>query len=308
MLYEYFIEPILRNGWFNPVNTLTWAIILIAGVFAVYRLILRPLGIRIDRRFFLAILPFIFWASSTRVLRDLAVALAGTLSNDIVRQGIQLHAGISSYISGLIPSQGFSGFYAWVITLFPTPGSYVITFVFALITLLIALGIQKLTKGKIPYYKFMFLAGAVFSALNIYLLPFRFFQPFAVVIFLALLWTGLFWIIRPVSKKLNQKSVFSFFRPENLGILSAHFLDAAATFTALSFYGYLEQHFIPRMLFPAMGPAGMFLLKIAVVLPVLYIIDRYGEKGDFNNFLKIVIVILGLAPGLRDMLRLMVGV
>jgi uncharacterized membrane protein len=38
---------------------------------------------------------------------------------------------------------------------------------------------------------------------------------------------------------------------------------------------------------------------------VLWIIDRYGEKGSFNNFLKVVVLILGLAPGLRDTIRLM---
>ncbi|MCX6815197.1 MAG: DUF63 family protein [Candidatus Aenigmarchaeota archaeon] len=32
--------------------------------------------------------------------------------------------------------------------------------------------------------------------------------------------------------------------------------------------------------------------------------DKYAEEGDFRNFLKIVILILGLAPGLRDAIRL----
>ena len=50
------------------------------------------------------------------------------------------------------------------------------------------------------------------------------------------------------------------------------------------------------------------LLKLVVLLPVLYIVDRYTEPGEFRNFLKIVILILGLAPGLRDLIRLVVGV
>jgi uncharacterized membrane protein len=94
--------------------------------------------------------------------------------------------------------------------------------------------------------------------------------------------------------------------------------DAAATWTALSFFGYAEQHVLPRLLIGIMGPAAMFALKIVVVIPVLYIIDRYTEREgkspnkyskakytDFTNFLKIVILILGLAPALRDMIRLM---
>ncbi|MEE9406424.1 MAG: DUF63 family protein, partial [Candidatus Aenigmarchaeota archaeon] len=75
-------------------------------------------------------------------------------------------------------------------------------------------------------------------------------------------------------------------------------------------FGYLEQHVVPRMLIFDFGPISMFVLKIAVVIPVLILIDRYTKDTDKNfiNFLKIVILILGLAPGLRDLLRLMVMV
>ncbi len=85
-------------------------------------------------------------------------------------------------------------------------------------------------------------------------------------------------------------------------------LDASATWGALSFYGYLEQHPLPRMFTDSLTPAGMFLLKLIVLIPVLYIINKNTEKGDFKNFLMILILILGLAPGLRDMIRLMAGV
>ena len=46
----------------------------------------------------------------------------------------------------------------------------------------------------------------------------------------------------------------------------------------------------------------MFALKIAVILPVLMIIDRYSDDRFFTNFLKIIILILGLALGIRDIL------
>jgi uncharacterized membrane protein len=59
---------------------------------------------------------------------------------------------------------------------------------------------------------------------------------------------------------------------------------------------------------PFLGPQVMFLLKLAVVLPVLYLIDRYVEEKEFNSFLKIVIFILGMAPAARNITRLMVGV
>ena len=48
----------------------------------------------------------------------------------------------------------------------------------------------------------------------------------------------------------------------------------------------------------------MFPLKIAVVSSVLYLIDTNMKKGNMRNLLKIIILILGLALGIRDMLTI----
>jgi uncharacterized membrane protein len=50
----------------------------------------------------------------------------------------------------------------------------------------------------------------------------------------------------------------------------------------------------------------MFVLKFDVT-SVLYLLDREA-KNEQNKFVKIVILILGLAPGLRNALRLIMGV
>jgi uncharacterized membrane protein len=119
-------------------------------------------------------------------------------------------------------------------------------------------------------------------------------------------WMLLFYVIYRIAQKYKPlKGVAKYISIENQVILGAHLLDAAGTFTAMSFFGYGEQHVVPNILIPLLGPQAMFILKIAVVLPVLWAIDRWGEKGEFNNFLKIVILILGLAPALRNLLRLL---
>ncbi|MBU0898878.1 MAG: DUF63 family protein, partial [Nanoarchaeota archaeon] len=51
--YEWFVEPILSNGWYNPINTLTYSVILIAAVFLVYKM-LKKMNIHIDKYFFIA--------------------------------------------------------------------------------------------------------------------------------------------------------------------------------------------------------------------------------------------------------------
>ncbi len=274
---EYFLAPILQNGWYNPINTIVYSLLLIAGVYLVYRM-LKRLDVHIDRYFFLAILPFIMWGSSTRVLHD--AAYAGALS------------------------PGLNIFYNSPI--FPTPGSYIITFALALAVLLISLLIQRFSRFQ--YWKPMFVMGVVLVAINFLILPIVNPFPIYFILGITLIWGAAFFVPRYVfARKPLSKYMPSFGKllsAENAGILTAHFLDATATVTALSLFGYLEQHVVPRLFFPLMGPAAMFFLKIAVVLPVLWIVDRYAEDGDFKNFLKIVILILGLAPGLRDMIRL----
>jgi uncharacterized membrane protein len=274
---EYFLNPILSNGWFNPLNTVVYGIILIVAVYFVFKL-LRRMKIKIDRHFLYAILPFIFWGSSTRVLHDAAFsgALTGSLGE----------------------------FYN--LPVFPTPGSYFITFTLAIIVLFISLGIQKYL--KYPYWKVMAGTGIVLGVINVLMFPSADLYPRALIGGVTLAWTGLFFGLTYIGERYDLRRIRQLFSLENSGILSVHMLDATSTWAALSFFGYLEQHVLPRFLIDLVGPWAMFPLKLAVLIPVLYVIDRYTEPGDFRNFLKIVIIILGLAPGLRDLLRLVVGV
>jgi len=323
LFQTFFVDPILQNGWFNPVNTPILALILVVAVFIVYKM-LEKMKINIDKHFFIAILPFIIWAPLTRVIRDFSYALAeniaaqsGTLqqfTTDFVFQATSIKEASSAYIMTLFPLQGFADFYGWIIALFPTPGSYIITFIIALAVLLFSLAIQivstKLRKKQIDYWKTMLVIGILLLLWNIYIFPpVANLFPLFIVLGLVIVSTGIFYLIRRfhyIHPKL--KFLPKLLSNENLGILSAHFLDASATFVALTYYGYLEQHIVPRLLFSVAGNASFFALKIIVLLPVLYLIDKYAEDGSFKNLLKIVILILGLAPGLRDLVRLIAGV
>ena len=103
---EHFIDPILSNGWFNPVNTAVYSLILIGAVYVVYTM-LKRMDVHIDRYFLAAIMPFIFWGSITRVLHDAAYA-------------------------GALATPELNAFFG--LPVFPTPGSYIITFSLALVT------------------------------------------------------------------------------------------------------------------------------------------------------------------------------
>jgi|GEM_PF-549109 len=319
---EFFVNPILLNGWFNPVNTLLWGLILVVAAFLVYSGLLKRLKVRIDRYFALAILPFVFWASSTRVLRDLFYSLAQQSAgnsqqfmSDIAYQIGLIQQQAFSYISRFVPIPPIAGFFSWIVTLFPTPGSYVFTFLFALACLLLSLAIQRLSSSrrwprrlpaKVPYWKPMFLIGLAFCVLNVWMLPFT--NPWGLGMILGI--TAGFAAVFFGLTYLQEKKILKFplFSRVNSALLSVHMLDSSATFVSVMFFGYLEQHPVPRLFIESVGPWTFFVLKLAVLLPSLYIIDKYAEEGDFKNFLKIVILILGLAPGLRDSIRLGAGV
>ena len=59
----YFLDPIRFNTGYNIVNTAAYAIIFVALVFATYRL-LKLLKIKVDKNFFIAIVPYIALAQS----------------------------------------------------------------------------------------------------------------------------------------------------------------------------------------------------------------------------------------------------
>ncbi|MBI4020902.1 MAG: DUF63 family protein [Candidatus Aenigmarchaeota archaeon] len=272
-LEDYFLNPILQNGYFNPVNTAVYAVVLVVAVVLVFKLLFR-LKIPIDRRFFYAVLPFVVWGSSTRVLHD--AAFAGKLS------------------------PGLNAFYG--LPVFPTPGSYFITFTLAIGVLLASLGVWKFR--RVAYWKTMAVVGWALVALNLLLTPWADPVPLALVAGLVAVCTGIIYGLShlPLSGVKRALSI-----PHQV-ILGGHFLDAAATYVALTFYGYGEQHVLPRFVFDLTGPVGFFFLKALVVIPVLWFIDRSSEDRNFTNFLKIVVFILGFAPGLRDLLRLLAGV
>jgi uncharacterized membrane protein len=182
--------------------------------------------------------------------------------------------------------------------LFCSPPIYFFIFIIALASLLLGLLIQKITKDKkkFSYEKPMLIIGILFLLYNLSLTKIANIFGFSFVLLLVSFWGLVFLGINHLKPKLLSI--------ENAGILTAHLLDASSTFTALTFFGYYEQHVLPTFLINIFGPWIMFPLKIIVVWFVLLMIDRSKEDIFFKRFLKIIILILGLALGIRDFLTL----
>lgn len=97
----------------------------------------------------------------------------------------------------------------------------------------------------------------------------------------------------------------------NFLAFTGHLLDATATFVTLDFFstlGYFEQHPLTRLIGTIGGSYLWFYAAKLVVLVVLYYIDRDSGNVNLNNILKFAILALGLGPGVRDTLRLVMGV
>jgi uncharacterized membrane protein len=268
-IQQYFIDPITYGTGYNIYNTLTYAIIFIIAAFFVYKL-LKFMKIKIDNKFLFGIIPYIVLGGLLRALEDAAV------------------------VSG-----------AW----FKTPMLYVLVFVIAIVTLIVAVAIERLYKYK--YQNLWFTVGTA-----IVIFGFAYVRVVDLFSFGVIAGITLFCIFATIAiKKFAMlkkiKSISSFLSKENLLLLNTHMFDASTTFTAIQFFPYFEQHVVPNFLIGLFGPIVMFPLKLIVVSVVLYVLDRGLTKRqdiEKKNFIKLLILILGLAPGLRNLLRLVMGV
>lgn len=179
-----------------------------------------------------------------------------------------------------------------------TPGIYVLTGIITIAALLISIYVEK--KTNFDYKYLMLIIGVILCIPNVLYINHINWAAFFEVILAWAAVSSIFVLLHNKWSLLNDKF--------NLGVLSAQLFDASATFIAIDFYGYGEQHVLPNALMNLAGTAAvMFPLKIAVILAALYVIDEYVEDNTIKNMLKLAIFILGLAPGLRDFLSLSIG-
>ncbi len=177
--------------------------------------------------------------------------------------------------------------------LFITPLVFFVVFIVAAVSLWISTAIKK------DYYRIWFATGAVICAI---FSSFMFVKnPGALmVIVIFAFWVSAVYIARELGFNLLKK--------ENAWVFLSHIFDATTTFVAIQFFPYTEQHVVAGFVIASLGPWSMYLLKIPVVLAVLWAVDKDVTNKQQNMFIKFAIVVLGLGPGLRNFLRLLMGV
>lgn len=175
---------------------------------------------------------------------------------------------------------------------FITPGIFFTTFFIALISLLLAKRLER--KQKIEYQKSMFAAGGIILIYPAFLVVQNIVAHSHFISIMVL--TGVSsWLTFVLFKG------FDFGKWEKY-IVPAHMLDASATFLAVEYLGYFEEHVFENYLIQIAGTAlVIYPLKIIVLGIILSMLKRMKAPP----FWYFALVILGYAPGLRDTLTIM---
>ena len=276
-LYKYYIDPIRYGHAYTLVDTLTYALILIAAVYIVYRGLQRY-RIAVDTELVLATLPFIVLGGLLRVVEDtgmIASDLRFLLITPLIFFTVFLIAVIALFAGKIAENAGLIARYSRV---------YGGVGIAACLIATAALTWFGLTETRIALDVLgIILALASVSSLALW----------------ALLVYGAKWDY--ASNILYKLLIFG------------HLLDASATSYGIDIHPihYVEQHVVGSTLIEATGTAfSMFFLKIAVLIPAVYILEMYKKEGSPGlwHLILLAMIAVGMAPGIRDMVRMVLYV
>ena len=264
-VYKYYVEPIIYDSGYNPVNTITWAILLGICILGLIR-IFKRLDLKMDEKLVLYTLPYVLAGSSLRVIEDAGLVTPPAsylLITPLIYFLVFFVTTASLILTRKILGENFHRVYATIGLLWT----------FVNLAILSTIGIQR------P------------------LVP-------VAVLFLGTFLTGIIYLLRVPLPQLNFLD-----NRYNLAILYSHMLDASSTYIGVDWFGYYEKHVVPTYLIDLTGTAAiMYPLKLLVLLPLLSIIDKYIEDKSLLNLTKLALIVLGLAPAIRNTLRLTLGI
>lgn len=305
-IWKYYWGPIVADALGHPVyyhgveaaekytviSEVTYGFLVIVVLSVLYKLV-KQWRINVDWRLGFALIPFVLTGSVTRVLED------------------------SKFFT--------EPFVYW----FVSPLIYVQILIWALIFLLLGYYLQRHLKKRYVTVNTVMFTGGFFL-----LLPFLYFTVqwligdqwgvthgvrfdvfFLITGLVCLILGGVYavsWFYR------DHVHVRPYSKPLNLAMIGGHLIDGITSY--ISIYDPLHLGLFPyREIHPASGflmdvwPPLFPIVKFLLIVIVIYVFDVLYKEELKNhlqmvNLLKIGIFILGFAPGVRDLLRVMMGV
>lgn len=276
-IYKYYIDPIRYGQPYTLVDTLTYAVILIICVWLIYRWLTRS-SISVDREFVYALIPWVIFGGLLRVVED-----TGAVGSD------------------------------WGVLL-TTPLIFFLIFAIAAPTLWMLWTLEN--RGIITQFKRSFgFVGLTVSILSLcFLIGFGLaetrvdFFVAGTILSIAAITTGLVYgFIRYILKwEYVQDRLYQL-------LIFGHMLDASATSYGIDLHTipYIEQHVVGSTLIAWTGTAFvMFPLKLIVIIPGIWILEQYRRSDNSGIWYLILLamIMVGMAPGIRDMLRMVLYV
>ena len=274
------------NEGYTLISEITYGIILVIALYAIYKL-LKKLKIIVDWRFALALMPYILFGPISRTLED-----AGYFCEPFVYWFISplIYLQIAAYalfflLLGYYIEHRSKKQYLTVNTILFSGG------LLFLIPSLLILVVQGLESNDIRFDVFLLIIC-----------------PICLIILLVYLFAHRF--------RSNKKLVV-YKNPLNLAMLFGHLMDGLTSYISIKDplgmgLNYSEKHPASNVLLDIWGPLFP-IVKFLLIIAVIYVFDVLYKDELKNhltlvNLLKIGILILGFSPGLRDLLRVTIGV
>lgn len=276
-IYKYYVGPTLNGEPYTIVDTLTYAIILILAVYLVYRW-LKNTGIDIDKEFIVSTIPFVILGGLLRVVED----------------------------TGIIPRP-------WNVILV-TPVIFFVVFFITITILVIARTLEK--KGLITSYTKGYAAGGICACIiTTAVLTYYGITETRIALNVLVTILGMATVSSAAVWGLLRYGLKWSFTDNILYklLIFGHLLDASATSYGIDLHEltYVEVHVVGSHLIEATGTAfSMFALKLAVIIPAIYVLEMYRKEGNSQlwHLIILAMIVVGMAPGIRDMVRMILYV
>ena len=270
---EFFISPIMEKTGYNPINTIVYAALAIAAVYVIYK-ILKQTGIKIDNDFFWGVLSFVLFGSTMRAVTD-------AIDSGVFTAATPIHSWILT--SGIL-DYGF-----WTVT----PGIYIVTAGLLLITIGILHFVKRM--NLLPYVGLV-----LFAPFFLLLIPF---MQHLIYVVPVLILTG-----------IPAYFIWKRYGAVASAVVAGHAMDGAATFIILDIFSiavgknYFEQHVLSRYVGELLDTYFLFyMLKVAIASLAVYLVEKEDMKTEEKIYFYLVIAIIGLAPGIRSIFRMVCG-
>jgi uncharacterized membrane protein len=182
-----------------------------------------------------------------------------------------------------------------------SPLVYLLVFAYTFVCLLLSLLITKktgvdfrfplFTFGAVPAIYFVFQLGLHIVNFESLVLTISFGAVACLMAFMACFGIN----------RIAKFDKFAF----NVAVVFSQMLDVSATYVGVTFYGYGEQHFLVRSATEVFGSALVFyVLDFVGIVLILIVLERILKKEQaLLGLFRLSLLVLGLAPALRDLLR-----